>query len=449
MKKLLAVLLACATAVWAQSCPSSPPDLSAVTAALEKEMRANGTPGAALVVVCGGKVVLVEGFGQASVETGAPVTASTLFRLGSTAKVFTGLALASLADHGKIKLDQPIGGYVKGLGPRLSAVTLHQLLTHSAGLWDDAPQDGPHDDSALAANVKSWKEELLLAEPGRVFSYANTGYVLAGYALEQVYGKPFADAVSELVLQPLGMKSSTYRPLTAMTYPLAIGHQPGPQGPRVIRPFADHAGAWPPGSLFTSAQEMAAFMNAILNQETPAMKRVLQPHVKIAPMDASYGYGVMIQDEGGLRIVRHTGGRAGYGSVFHLAPEHRAGVAILANRSGAIFGRVTRMALAALLGIPEGAPAAPPRTPTPMSADEMQRYAGVYENYGPIRAELVVREGKLMAKFGAREFPVQKVGEWRFHAPGAAQLTDFQLTPGPDGRPEFLTAEAWAMRRRP
>jgi len=449
MKKLIAVLLMCAAAVWAQSCPASRPDLSAVTAALEKEMRANGTPGAALVLVCGGKVVLAEGLGQASVETGTAVTASTLFRLGSTSKVFTGLALATLAEQGKIKLDQPIGAYAKGLGPRLSAVTMHQLLTHSAGLWDDAPQDGPHDDSALAANVRSWKEDSLLTEPGRVFSYANTGYVLAGYVLEQVYGKPFADAISELVLRPTGMKSSTFRPLVAMTYPLAIGHQPTREGPSVIRPFADHAGAWPPGSLFTSAQEMAAFLNAILNQETAAMKRVLTPHVKIAPMGASYGYGVMIQYEGGLRIFRHTGGRAGYGSVFHLAPEHRAGVAILANRSGAIYGRIARMALAAMLGIPEAAPAAPPRNPVSMSPEEMQRYAGVYENYGPIRAELVVREGKLLAKFGGREFPVQKVGEWRFHAPGGAQLTDFLLTPGADGRPEFLAAEAWALRRRP
>jgi len=393
--------------------------------------------------------VAAEGFGQASIETGAPVTANTLFRLGSTSKVFTGLALASLAEQGKIKLDQPIGGYVKGLGPRLSAASLHQLLTHTAGLWDDAPQDGPHDDSALAANVRSWKEDMLLAEPGRVFSYANTGYVLAGFVLEQVHGKPFADAVRELVLQPLGMKSSTYRPLMAMTYPLAIGHQPTREGPQVIRPFADHAGAWPPGSLFTSAQEMAVFMNAVLNQETAAMKRVLSPHVMIAAMGAGYGYGVMIQDESGLRIILHTGGRAGYGSVFHMAPEHRAGVAILANRSGAIFGWVARMALATMLGIQEGAPAAGPRNPVAMGADEMQRYAGVYENNGPIRAELVVREGKLLAKFGGRESPVQKVGEWRFHAPGGAQLTDFLLTPGPDGRPEFLAAEAWALRRRP
>lgn len=449
MKNLIAVLMLFAAGAWAQTCPTSPPDLSAVTAALDKEMHANGTPGAALVLVCGGKVVLAEGFGQASVETGSPVTASTLFRLGSTSKIFTGLALASLAEQGKIKLNQPIGTYVKGLGPQLSAVTLHQLLTHSAGLWDDAPQDGSHDDSALAANVRSWKEDLLLAEPGRVFSYANTGYVLAGYVLEQVYGKPFADAVSELVLQPIGMKSATFRPLVAMTYPLAIGHRPTPQGPQVIRPFADHAGAWPPGSLFSSAQEMAAFMNAVLNQETSAMNRVLSPHVKIAAMGSSYGYGVMIQDEGGQRIIRHTGGRAGYGSVFHMAPAHRAGVAILANRSGAIFGRVARMALAAMLGIPESAPTVPSRNAAPMSTDEMQRYAGVYENYGPIRAELLVRDEKLLAKFGGREFPVQKVGEWRFHAPGGAQLTDFLLTPGADGRPEFLSAEAWTMRRRP
>src|SRR5882762_665976 len=90
------------------------------------ELKATNTPGAAVAVVLGDHVVFAKGFGVANVETGTPVTPDTLFRIASTTKMLTAAALVALAEQDKIKLDEPIGKYVKVLRPKLSQVTVHQ-----------------------------------------------------------------------------------------------------------------------------------------------------------------------------------------------------------------------------------------------------------------------------------------------------------------------------------
>jgi CubicO group peptidase (beta-lactamase class C family) len=219
---------------------AEPPDFARLDAAIEEAMRVTATPGAAVVVVAGDRVVHRRGYGTTSLEAGRPVAPETLFRLGSTTKIFVALAAVRLAAAGRLDLDAPIGRYAPDLHPSLAGLTLHQLLSHTAGLADDAPMEGPHDESALGERGRAWDERAFFAAPGEVFSYANPGYVLAGYVLERVEGKPFADVVREQVLAPLGMARSTFRPLAALTWPLALGHEPAGLGARVLRPLAEH-----------------------------------------------------------------------------------------------------------------------------------------------------------------------------------------------------------------
>jgi CubicO group peptidase (beta-lactamase class C family) len=114
---------------------------------------------------------------------------------------------------------------------------------------------GRHDDDALAAGIRSMRTDMLFTEPAAVYSYSNPGYWMAGLVVEQAAGRPFADAVDALVLRPLGMSRSTFRPTVAMTYPLAQGHATAGKGPpAVIRPAANNAATWPAGSLFSTVQ---------------------------------------------------------------------------------------------------------------------------------------------------------------------------------------------------
>lgn len=361
-------------------------DWSTLEAVAREELRETQTPGGAVAVVKGEQVVFAKGFGAASVETGAGVTPDMLFRLGSTTKMFTAAALVTLAEEGKLRMDRPIGDYVQGLHPRLARVTAHQLLTHSAGLADEAPMYGSQDDSALGAGIRAWKDDKFFTEPGKVYSYSNPGYWVAGFLVERLGGKPYADFVAERILQPLGMKTSTFRPTMAMTYPLAQGHEGG----KVARPAANNASGWPAGSLFSSVLDLAQWCIALMN----GGRGVLPPaviakmgtgHQEVPGSEVRYGYGLRVGQHRGVRMWEHAGNRMGYGSAIRMAPDQKVAVIVLANKTGGNLPRTSEKALELLLPL---GPKPEPKPRLAISEAEMARYVGVYVQ-GQDRIEVV------------------------------------------------------------
>ena len=182
-------------------------DTAALSAALAKELGATNTPGAAIAVVSGDRVVYARGIGVANIETGTPVMPETLFRIGSVTKMFTGLTALLLAGDVRLRFDAPISRYATGLDPALGRITLHQLLTHTGGVINEAAASGPHDDGALGERVRRWTATHVFAPPGDIYSYTGPGYWLAGYAIEQAGGSWYADLVAQRVLAPLRIET--------------------------------------------------------------------------------------------------------------------------------------------------------------------------------------------------------------------------------------------------
>ena len=420
-----------------------------------EELKETGTPGAALAVVSGDRVVYARGFGVASVETGTPVTPEMLFRLGSTTKMFTGAALVKLAEAGKIKLDAPLGDAVTGLHPALARLTPHQLLSNSSGLRDFAPPFVSHDDAALSRMVREWKEEVFFGEPGQIYSYSSAGFWLSGYVVEELTKRPYADAMSELLFEPLGMARTTFRPHLAMTYPLALGHAAEGQGPAaVIRPAFNNVAMWPAGSIFSSARDLSRFVIAFLNGGRVDGRQVLSPtlisrlqarHVMIpGGGDTHYGYGLLNFTYRGVRVVMHGGFSRGYGSMIQMAPERRFAVIALTNRSGVTLGRTVGRAME--LGLELGAEAAA-RTAPPalLTESEVADFAGVYL-HEPMRWEIFAREGRLHLRQEGREFPLTRTGARQFSF-GPGGESEIVLIPGPGGKVEYLFSNIYAARK--
>jgi CubicO group peptidase (beta-lactamase class C family) len=434
------------------------PDFSQLDKVILEELKETNTPGATVAIVSGERVIYTKAFGVSNVETGAPMTPEMLFRIGSTTKMFTATALVTLAEEGKLKLDEAIGKHVDGLNPKISGLTAHQLLTHTAGIIDEAPMYGDHDDSAMGRTIRSWKADQLFTEPGKIISYSNPGYWLAGYVVETVSGRPYADHMSESIFKPLGMTSTTFRPTVAMTYPLAQGHNAaGKSTPTVVRPFADNAASWPAGSMFTNVLDLSRFIIAFINGGKLEGKQVLStsviaklqaPHVSI-PSDpnAKYGYGLMISNYRGVRVVEHGGSRSGYGSVIKMAPEHRFAVIVLGNRTGVALNRTAEKAMELMLPL-KPKEAEKPREELPMTEAEMASYAGKY-GQRDVSVEILLKDGKLFLRQGPSELPIRKVGENRFAAgvPSNSTPMEFTLVLGSDGRPEYFHAGLRAAKR--
>lgn len=253
------------------------------------ELKATRTPGAVVAVVSGDRVIYAKGFGISNVETGAPVTPDMLFRVGSITKMLTATVLVSLSEEGRITLDTPVGDAVKGLGPRLSRLTAHQLLSHSAGIIDYAHTCCAQDESALATEVRAYKDaDYFFTEPSRIFSYSNPSYNIAGYIIQELTGKRYADAMDERLFKPLGMTHTTYRLTVAMTFPLSQGHDAaGTAKPTVVRPFVNNVGDWAPGFAYTNVADLARFVIAFMNGGRIDGKQVLSPSL-IATLSAPY-----------------------------------------------------------------------------------------------------------------------------------------------------------------
>ena len=168
-------------------------EFTTAESAIRAEMEKAGIPGAAVAVVVGDRVVWAKGFGVASAETNAPVTPDTLFQIGSVTKSFTAAAILTAASEGRIALDTPVSTYVSGLAACVGAPTLTQLLSHTGGLIDEPDEFGPQGEDGLGAYQRSWTSEYCMLPPGRAFSYSNSGFSLAGLALQEVEKKPFAE----------------------------------------------------------------------------------------------------------------------------------------------------------------------------------------------------------------------------------------------------------------
>lgn len=436
------------------------PDFTALDKVALDELKQTNTPGAAVAVVRGDAVLLARGYGIANVETGEAVRPDMLFRLGSTTKMLTATLVNLLVEDGALKLDAPIGTYISGLDARVGAVSPHHLLTHTAGIRDEAPMFGAQDDAALGARVTSIDAAFLFAPPGDVFSYSNPGYWIAGYLAEAVGRKPYADLMQERVFAPVGMAHTTLRPTVAMTYPLAQGHAPGAKGAaEVIRPAANNVATWPAGSVYSNVNDLARFVKALLHEGRvdgkqalpgPVVRRLTTGYAEIAAQNGTkYGYGLEVAEVGGKTVWRHGGSRSGYGSSIAMVPADDVGVIVLANRTGAGMPRTTAKALEVAAGLRPATTEASDRAPVAMTAAEMAEMAGRYSQTTVASAELFVKEGRLLLKIGAAApMPVTKLAATRFIAlrPPESPLPFF-LTRGRDGKALYLHFGTRAMRK--
>ena len=456
MKKYLikAVLLLMCGLLAAPALAQDARDMSALEKVLQEELKATRTPGAAIALVSGERVIYAKGFGLANVETGAQVTPEMLFRLGSTTKMFTAAALVALASQGKIKLDGPIGSYAKGLHPNLARIKVHQLISNSGGMADiQAPIS--QDDEALARMVRGWKDEVRFTEPGEIYSYSSAGFWLAGYVIEEVTKKHYADAMSELVFQPLGMKSTTLRPLMAMTYPLSMGHgTSGKEPPAIIRPAFNNVAQWPAGSIYSSAHELSRFVIAMLNGGRVEGKQLLPAEVfsrlqgQYISMPGEpgvhYGYGLLNFEQRGVRVVMHGGFSRGYGSMIQMMPEQRFAIIVVTNRSGETLSRTRNKAMEMFLPLkPEAA--AQPRTAQPLSAAEMEDFSGTYQN-GPQSWEIFVKDGKLFYKQPESNVELSKTAPNRLSF-GPEMENELIFVPDARGKMEYVFDGLYSAKR--
>ncbi|SHJ92756.1 CubicO group peptidase, beta-lactamase class C family [Nocardiopsis flavescens] len=294
-----------------------------------------GAPGAAVTVVLGGERVATAAHGYADLAEGTPLDAEEhLFPTASVAKSFTAAAVLTLAGEGRLDLGEDVDTYLSE-GDRLPGppVTLHDLLTHTAGFAEAVEEQAP---ATLGETLRATAPERLF-EPGEYTAYSNYGVALAGYVVEEVSGTPFEEYARENVFAPLGMDDTEFAQLADVRAdrPLVTSHLA--DGTAVEDP---HIGNVPAGTAVTTVGDMALFMEALLDGGRVDGEQALAPGVAEAlverrsgahPATTGLGYGTYQRRAGESPVIGHGGDLTGLHTGYAVVPEIDAGVFVAVN----------------------------------------------------------------------------------------------------------------------
>lgn len=354
---LLLVLGACASpepeSAPATSAPTVAPLPSAVTTQLEAQLAAGieeyGAPGAVMHVCAPGYESWSTSVGVADIEKQTPMTPDLEWGIRSITKAYTVTLILQLADEGLLSLDDTIDTWVAGI-PNGSEVTLRQLAAMTGGVPDYVTEAFVEDFSADPTRDFTIEELIDYARagepmfpPGQGHVYANSSTLMLGRVVEEVTGQPFAQALDERLLDPIGLTGTRY-PATALDWagPHPIGYQPGPDGALTTQP--DNFTVFgPAGAMTSTAADLCAWATAmgsgaLLSDQLQA-ERVAGTPLDEGPEYDTYGLGIGTVNE----WIGHTGEGFGVTALAMHDVETGTSAAILMNLSGTGVHAPTRL----------------------------------------------------------------------------------------------------------
>ncbi len=398
---------------------------------VERHMSEVNMPGLAYSVTDREKLLRVGCFGFADLSSGKPIDPGMMFEIGSIGKSFTNVALMQLHDEGHLDLNAPVSRYLPWFEVQSDhgSIAAHHLMTHTAGLpsGTDIGTHGLYESWALRNSRTG-------APPGEYFRYSNVGYKTLGFLLEELDGRPYAEAAQARVLDPLGMSDS---------HPV-IGFETRKREPVAYRRFyddrpehRDHSlvpALWTEygvgdGCQASTAEDMGIYLRMLMNSGEGSAGRImseesyrLMTQRAIATHQwggAWYGYGLTMADIDGHVYLGHGGSTTGFVAAMIADLDDGIGLVVLINGIAESYGAVPMaLQLLSILRMGLSAQEIPPaRTAVdPAYVGNAADYAGTYrseENSWVFTA----RRGNLVLEWSGEEIMLQKRGEDTFYAP--------------------------------
>ncbi len=330
------LVLASASALRAQT--ARPPQADAVDA-IFAEWSGRNSVGCAVGVALDGRFLYKAGYGSANLDWHVPITASTVFYVGSVSKQFTATAVALLAEDGRLSLDDDIRAYLPELPKYPWTVTIRHLLHHTAGIpdmYEVMERNGldwrnryaPEEGLALMA------EQPLSFPPGERYEYSNGGYFLLAQIVERASGQSLRAFANDRIFGPLGMLDTHFHDDAGhIVEGRAMSYEPGPDG-RYRQSYANDFALPGAGGLYTTVEDLLLWERNLLDDRLggPALMETL--HARGVLNDGSvlpYALALRHGEHRGLEWVGHTGSMMGFKAAYVRFPEQGLGVWTLCN----------------------------------------------------------------------------------------------------------------------
>ena len=304
--------------------------------AAEAAMQA-GVPGVQVAVSRHGHIIYSGAFGVTDKDSATAVTSRTVMQIASLTKQFTAAAILRLAERGELSLDDRIETYVPEFNPQGSTVTLRQLLSHTSGLRRDwiPPTGGvtfwaPVTRAQMIQylNVKPFD-----TAPGTNWSYSNAGFMLLGYAIESITGRPYAELIQNELAMPLGLIDTGL--CGSGHLPLPLGYGLVASGWKLQLPLHPTAVA-SSGGLCSTASDLARWSHLIAKGYgmLPASYAAMTTPARLANnslVPNGYAFGVHVQAFKGHPLVWHNGAIDGFQSWLLYLSNQDLAVAVITN----------------------------------------------------------------------------------------------------------------------
>ncbi|MBZ0285682.1 MAG: serine hydrolase [Anaerolineae bacterium] len=312
----------------------------------------------AVLVARGGEVLFRKAYGLANREHNAPNTPETPFRIGSMTKPFTAIAIMQLAEKGVLSEQDSLAKYVPDY-PHGERITLHHLMTNTSGIPDYImmPEYEPIKKQHISTTelIAVFRDKPMQFEPGTDFGYSNSGWVLLGYVLELVTGKPYEQVIQQQIFAPSGMTHSGYE----WEQPLIKGRPTGyaDTGRAMLNAeFIDETTMHGAGGLYATVDDLLAFDRELHNGKLLKAETLAQ--MTLPASKTSYGYGWELYQVHNRKVVAHSGGMPGYVSNLARFVDDDVTVIILSNLGSTAFSQMTETLAAIAFGEPYALPTA-------------------------------------------------------------------------------------------
>ncbi len=353
-----------------------------LTAALARAQADGRLPSVVAAVLRDGELAWCGGRGRCVRlgETARP-DADTQYRVGSITKTLTAALVLQLRDEGRLDLDDPVSRHVPE-GPYPDR-TLRSLLAHTSGMqaephgpwWERAP--GLDYSALVAANPASGA--VLPAD--RQFHYSNLGYAVLGEVVARVRGCPWEQALRSYLLDPLGMRRTSYSAQPPAADGFAVDAL---AGTLTAEPAHDSGAMAPAGQLWSTAADLVRWLQALVDPPAgvlsdESMREMASVRTTQEPEDLSggYGLGLQVSGVGGRTLVGHSGSVPGFGAAMYVDRGTGVGAVVLCNGGYGLDGAGLTRALVDLV-LEHEPPLAPEWRPTASVPDHLRELLGTW-----------------------------------------------------------------------
>jgi len=382
-------------------------------------------------------MVFARGYGLANLDWGIPISASTVFDIGSVSKQFTATAIALLDIDGVLSIDDEVRKWIPELPAYERPITIRHLLNHTSGirdyltLMDLAGTDFDNVFDEFDGVDLITRQKALNFEPGSEFLYSNSGYLLLANIVRRATGKSLRQFLEERVFDPLGMAHTMIWDLNTEVVPERATGYSGEIGNWSI----DHAWNFQmggDGQVITSVEDLAKwdanFYDPVVGGQE-LLDRLHTRGILNSGDTINYALGLTVDEYRGLHRVQHGGAWAGFRAMIARYPEQHASVIVECNRgdanTGAYADRVADAVLADAFpesAADETAVAESPsedREPLELASEVLGHWQGVYVGeVNPRVLAFEVRDGTLFIQVQGETIPMMAFSETEFEVMG-------------------------------